>query len=418
MPSILSKILDSDSSGHSLHAWTPSCSEAGLELFFSVFGRCLKVYGPFAALQDIIERRSLKPWPALIESLRSSGFVSLLVYFASSFLCGTHQLSLSTSKTTVFAALMLSTMMVIPLERQSRINTVTVLFLKASTEAIYKALFQSNAVENTDTSKNPAIILYAASLAISLALVKRDGYKNDPLSRILRTIMGTGESAQISYNSRRASTKSNESSDIEILTSEDEDITPQLPNCRHASWCSVYASLGFGRAFACGYLWLVTLNGTKHPFRLLKHTTDVLFDRKALKFGLFLGVMSSSYKLMMCTIRRHYQIDTPISALAAGTLAGVFSGRIFPSNQLALYMFWKTAFSVYWSHLKDEKDSKTYATLIINGLFCFSSATVLMFYFTNPNLLPRAYVRACDQIVPRKYFGDSSHLTMSTLSVD
>lgn len=437
MPSILSKV--NQNTCHALHAWTSSCAEANLELLIAVFTRSLRIYGPFALVQSLVDRRETKLAQIVKESLRGSSFIAMLVFFSSSLLCLSSKLTDSTGfsgKLSLFVSILVGTSMALPMESQSRINAVTILFLKASSEALYKSLksrqVRQQLLNSIEDRKQLAILLYSASLAVSLMMIKEDGYQKDPLSRALRTIMGTGEAS-------RAKSDSSGDQDYEENQERPEEC---LRLCRHSGSCASYAMLGGIRAFVVGYMWLITLNNYKRPFKLLnyifrgggrqivnavnlnpvqrpfsravsKFGANIVFDSKAIKFGLFLSSMATSYKLIMCVMRTQLKRDDGNCALAAGAISGLISGQVFPSNQVALYLFWKTIFNYYYKQFTDSVKSsrkqlnsvKLRRNLFVNCLFCLSSTTVLMFYLFRPDMLPRSYVRAVDQIVPRRLFG-------------
>lgn len=402
MPGVLSKLFtEPASSDHfncyeSIHPWTPFCSQAGLDLLTAIFVRSIKIYGPVSLAQNILETRSLKDGisESINDVISSSSFIALLVYLSYSLICLTRNISGHFNLLTIFGGIFASSCATLPIESQSKINTVTILLAKAAAEAIYKIIMSDGTtqlVEVDDHSvvgKELSVLVFASSLSISLYLIKKNGYRKDALSKVLRTILGDGESKSDQDGSNITR---------KIHTPSDE------PICSHSHSCVIYSALGFLKPFLTGYSWLIFLEASRHPFRTIRDNWTILLNSKALKFGLFLGALSATYKSLCCFFRRLTREDEPIHSLTSGFVAGL-SLIIFPSNQVTLYMFWKTLFSVYWIVVKSSQWK--YSFLFINGIFSLSSSLVILLYLVQPDLLPRSYVRACDQVIPTKYSGN------------
>lgn len=399
MPGVLSKLFtDQASSDHfncyeSIHPWTPFCSEAGLDLLTAIFLRSIKIYGPVSLAQTIFETRSFKD--GISESFNdissSSSFIALLVYLSYSMICLTRNLTGRFNLLTIFGSILVSSCATIPIESQSKINTVTILLAKAATEAIYKIVTSDGSSQLIDiddhsvAGKKLSVLVFASSLSISLYLIKKNGYRKDALSKVLRSILGDGESYKSDQNGSSGNPETHK------------------PVCEHSYSCVTYCALGFLKPFLMGYSWLIFLEASRHPFRAIRDNWTMLLNSKSLKFGLFLGTLSATYKSLCCFFRKLTQEDEPIHSLTSGFVAGL-SLVLFPSNQVTLYMFWKTLFSVYWIVVKSSQWK--YSVLFINGIFSLSSSIVILLYLVQPDLLPRSYVRACDQIIPPKYSGN------------
>lgn len=395
MPGVLSKLFtQSTSCDHfncyeSIHPWTPFCSQAGLDLLSVIFFRSLKIYGPLSLAQTIFETGSVKD--GIIESSRdvlsSSCFVAFLVYLSYTVICLTKNATGHFNLLTIFGSILFSSSVTIPIESQPKINTVTILLVKAATEAIYKILTveeNSTSITSDDhsaTGKKLSVLVFATSLSISLYLIKKNGYRKDAISKVLRSILGDGES----------------------LTTPQESSALEGSVCQHSNSCIMYALTGFLKPFLMGYSWLIFLEASRHPFRAVRNNWTMLLDSKSLKFGLFLGTLSATYKSLCCFFRHLTNEDEPIHSLTSGFVAGL-SLIIFPSNQVTLYMMWKTLFSVYWIAVKTS--NWKYSVHFINGLFSLSSSIVILLYLVQPELLPKSYVRACDQIIPSKFSGN------------
>lgn len=402
MPGVLSKLFtESSSSDHfncyeSIHPWTPFCSQAGLDLLTTIFFRSIRIYGPVSLAQTILETRSIKD--GFSESFRdimsSSSFMSIFVYLSYTLICLTKNTTGHFNLFTIFSSIFVSSCATIPMESQSKINTITILLVKAATEAIYKILTadgSSQMVVGSDdhsiSGKKLSVLIFASSLSISLFLIKKNGYRKDAISKVLRAILGEGESFKSDEERKK----------ICMNSSQEESL------CPHSYSCTIYSVLGFIKPFLMGYTWLLFLEASRHPFRAIRNNWTMLLDTKSLKFGLFLGTLSATYKSLSCFFRHLTKEDEPIHSLTSGFIAGL-SLMIFPSNQVTLYMFWKTLFSVYWIIVKSS--SWRYSAHFINGLFSLSSSLVILLYLVQPNLLPKSYVRACDQLIPSKYSGN------------
>lgn len=396
MPGVLSKLFaERTSSDHfncyeSIHPWTPFCSEAGLDLLTAIFFRSLKIYGPVSLAQTIFETGSVVD--GIRESFNdvtsSSSFIALLVYFSYSMICLTRNSSGHFNLLTIFGSILLSSCATIPIESQSKINTVTILLVKAAAEAIYKIVTSDgtslpvNIDDHSIAGKELSVLIFAASLSISLYLIKKNGYRKDAISKVLRSILGDGESCKSEQDGTSVNPKT---------------------HCQHSYSCVWYSALGFLKPFLMGYSWLIFLEASRHPFRAVRDNWTMLLNSKSLKFGLFLGTLSATYKSLCCFFRHLTGEDEPIHSLTSGFVAGL-SLIIFPSNQITLYMFWKTLFSIYWIVVKSSQWK--YSVLFINGIFSLSSSLVILLYLVQPDLLPRSYVRACDQVIPTRYSGN------------
>ncbi|KAI1297915.1 hypothetical protein HDE_04432 [Halotydeus destructor] len=298
--------------------------------------------------------------------------------------------SIFKSRLTLYASLMSAIAMVVPLETQSNLNAAAILLVKAAVEAIWKLVLNQKAdlVQSGNPVKPFAILSFAAALSLSMALIKQDGHGKDPLSNVLKTIIGSSEGRPHA-----------------------DEIQP----CPHKSFCRFYAMFGFIRSFTIGYIFMFSLSSTRHPIRAIKSNYRLLGSRKSLKFAIFLGTLSAIFKGAMC-YQRNANWDLPVKtdpryqAAISGFLAGL-SSIIFPSNQLSSYMIWKTLFSFYRSRVTNRhtgheaSSSRVSRSLMVNLVFIMSASTVLMFYSTRPELLPKSYVRTIENIVPRRYFG-------------
>lgn len=392
MPSVLSTLGSSNSCYESLHPWTPNCSAAGLDLLSVVFLKCLKLYGPLSLVQHIIDNRSITTGFTELakDTVSSATFVSSQVYLSFTFICLLRYFTGSVNLFTIYSSVVAGTLCVIPIGSQSKINTITILLVKAAAEAFYKSKINYNessaAIESSSNGQNGfSILVFSSCLSISLYLTKKYGYKKDPLSKLLKLLFGTSEEAK---------------SDEEMAT----DIV-----CTHDSSCFFYILTGFIKPFILGYSWMTVLEISRHPFRAIKNNLSILMEQKSVKFALFLGTMASSYRFIMCLLRKKDGKDDPNNSLTAGFISGL-SLTIFPSTQLTLFMFWKTLFSVYWMLVKTS--NWKYSKVLVNALFSLSSATVILMYLTKPDSLPKSYVKACDKVLPTKYINEK---TISTI---
>lgn len=380
MPTVLSTLVGSYSCHETIHPWTPHCSEAGLDLLSVVFLKCLKLYGPLSLVQHVIENRSITTGLTELakDTIHSATFVSSQVYLSFTFICLLGHFRGSINLFSIYSSVVAASLCVCSFGSRTKIDTITILLVKASFEAFFKLL---NSTEDSSAlvseKRNGLFILtFSSCLSISLYMAKRFGYKKDPLSKLLKILFGTSEEAK----------------------ADDAMATDAI--CPHDSNCSLYVLSGFLKPFILGYSWMTVLEVTRHPFRAIKNNLSILLDQKSMKFALFLGTMTSTYRLIMCFQRKQQGKDNATNALRAGLVSGL-SMALFPSSQLTMFMFWKTLFSLYWMVVKTSKWQ--YANQLVNGLFSLSSATVILLYLTKPDSLPKSYVKACDKVLPKRF---------------
>ena len=380
MPSILSTLAGSYSCHETIHPWTPHCSEAGLDLLSVVFFKCLKLYGPLSLVQHVVENRSITTGLTELakDTLHSATFVSSQVYLSFTFICLLRHFRGSINLFSIYSSVVAASLCICSFGSRTKIDTITILLVKASVEAFYKLLNNPGESIGPVSRKKNALFIFTFSscLSVSLFMAKQSGYKKDPLSKLLKVIFGTSEEAK----------------------GEDAMATDDI--CPHDTSCAIYVLSGFVKPFVLGYGWMTVLEVARHPFRAIKNNLSILVDQKSLKFGLFLASMTSSYRLMMCLQRKKEGKDSATHALRAGLVSGM-SMALFPSSQLTMFMFWKTLFSLYWTVVKSSK--WPYSNQFVNGLFSLSSATVILLYLTKPDCLPKSYVKACDKVLPKRF---------------
>lgn len=81
---------------------------------------------------------------------------------------------------------------------------------------------------------------------------------------------------------------------------------------------------------------LINIRLLKSPSRLGR----VLFNTNNLKLAIFLSGFTGTFRAILCLLRRLTNKDSPINALPAGALAGLFFSQ-YQDTTIALYVLWK-----------------------------------------------------------------------------
>lgn len=199
-------------------------------------------------------------------------------------------------------------------------------------------------------------IVFTFSMAFLLYLFRKSGYGKDPVSTVIKYLMGSEEvkiSSHVQHNFQQRN------NNIPPLTLFGEKLpdwfrASQVTNnncvgkhelCPHYNYsCFQYVSMGFIRPFFIGWLAksiAVTLSKPKSFLeRPIWNAFANLFKFSNTNFGLFLGSFLSIFRGVNCMLRRTNKKDSDYHVLLAAMIAGptmVFS----PSPNLALTLAYK-----------------------------------------------------------------------------
>ena len=99
--------------------------------------------------------------------------------------------------------------------------------------------------------------------------------------------------------------------------------------CKHNKGCAVHAAAGFWYIFIRAFgikLLLNNLSYLRSPAKLLSNLKNMKSLKDNLRFALFLALMNSVYKAVLCLTRRIFKNDkvgSVIAAIAAGLVSSV-----------------------------------------------------------------------------------------------
>ncbi|XP_064473335.1 transmembrane protein 135-like [Ornithodoros turicata] len=361
------------------HPWNPSCTASWVTLYGSTFKNSFKIYGVLYLVAQLVGRKiSPKAFLDTFSStVRSASFLSYNVFYFMFFICALRwtfgRLYLQNS---TFVAGLLSGFFSILVERRSRRRVLSVYMLNQCSEIIFNMLESRNKVRRIP---NGEVYMFAVSLAFFLFFMSMKRDLRDPISYVLRHLMGKEEFSR--SNTTQSITDTGHCS------------------CPHSTSCLHNIAKGFAIPFLAGYgirslLYLVSRRG---PF--WESLRKALTNSSHLGQGLFLGGTVAIFRACKCALRRISGRERDWHSLVGGLLGGLCMAAC-PNSSLALYLTWKLI-EVLYCHAA----SLGYAPTVPLGsemLFGFSCGVMMFCAVVEPHNMRSSYAKFINDVTGDK----------------
>ncbi|RWS23256.1 transmembrane protein 135-like protein [Leptotrombidium deliense] len=432
MANVISKILMSEYSMpyncYELgHTWTPYCSRACLDVGYFVFKESFKMYAGLYLTTHFISKRRLES-TAFLEALksvfRSSSFLGFNAFAAIACFCGTRKLMdkfylpiLGHIPATI------ASLMAIYLERKSRRPALAFYVTNVASESLYKMFLSKGFVKRF---KYDELILFTLTMSTLMYLIKLNGYGNDFVSLVLRSVIGNEENfrrvekkkmnGNVKENSCEqqiipeinTTCKSENTSTVhfqfdnkylkyirslKIYTFFKSIIDYKHDSCPHGNTCLRYTANGFIRGFIPGYIFSSLIQVLKRPklyFKDPSNFLNLLKDQKCFKFALFLASFSSTFKATNCLLRMINNGDNAWQTSLAAFCAS-FALLFSPNPTITQYLFWKSIETVYFLGIKNGYIK--HGELKLNILYAFSVAQLFYVSVVHPEFMRQSYLK-------------------------
>lgn len=250
-------------------------------------------------------------------------------------------------------------------ENPSRRNAIAMFSIKSCFEIFYRMLEEKSPLLRQHFNEDVgASILFAASLAVNFYLLNQDSLSRnltsrDPLKSLLSSFV-------IRPPKQRKEVKEEP---IQVLS---------------------YALKGSLNTFCIGYAMQLSLNLMRGRI-----SSPLLYSN--FKLPLFLSSLVMSYRVTSVLFQKLTRKETnSMNEAAAGFIAGLVSmGSFYPSTQISLYTFWKTAFTLYWMKFGKHRQ---HAQTILDAIFFFADSFLINCMVMEPHYVPRSYLKFIDSI--------------------
>lgn len=441
-----------------VHPWNPYCSYSALDIGITVFGEAFKLYTPLYLFSQLMQRKldydSFKHTSQSI--LRSTTFISANAFFGLFFFCSSQYFTRGKFYYYAVAYIpgFIASAMAVMIEKPNRRSSLAFYVANVASEVLFRIYVARGYIRPINHGQ---VYIFTIAIATIMFLAKKHGFEDDPLSSIIKLIVGPEEASgrRRKHNIELDTTKQkmllleniqqsepissrpidqqvieNSSFGKSIQSSSDDSTRPigildrilrvyrwikLLLQRRHIlcphkdSSCLYYSIKASIRAFIIGYsvqlgLKLFTkapiifkgVNGGLTRFETVK---NIVTDTGLLRIGLFLSTFSGFYKATNCCLRWTLNSSSNINCFVAGLVAGP-ALFIYPSPTVALYVLWKCLEALFHEAVRKKfiKNKDLFIVII------YSLATSQLFYsaLMDPQYMKKSYLAFLDKISRRK----------------
>lgn len=373
-------------------------------------------------------------WETLKSVLRSSLFIFFHAYNGSVMGCALRNgFGRFYYRVLVCAPALISSYLSLIIEKPSRRQALAFYLLNMASEIVYRMAVTKGYFKPV---RHGETLLFALSLGAWYNLIKSHGFGHDPVSAIVKTLIGR-EEAKSRASSARASQAIQQSSGDEErrkvvvvpncdsqsafskLNSVIDRLGKQHFGANHAtcphyllddgeteekSSCLLYVLQPIPTRFLLGYTIQSLLKLASKPYLLLTRPQEALYasfaSGQSLKFGLFLVGLVSTGRLTNCLFRRHFNSNShPCQAFTSGFLAGL-SMLLAPRSSLAMYIMWKAVEQYYLMAAGREENvlTRKYFNFTILTIYSCSAATILYTFALEPRFVRPSYMKFLDNL--------------------
>lgn len=383
------------------HPWTRYCSVAHMGIAIHALKEALKMYSALNLCNFIYSRQydRKSAQQCFKNTINSSIFLSVNAYLIFTFFCfsrlsaGKFYYSLSS-----FLPCFLACYAAIFIERTNRRSALALYLVNIATECYYRVLVQANYIKPIPKGE---VILFAVSMSLLMYLNRIRGMSNDPISFVIRYLIGDNESKRgLAKNSANHSSNS-------LLVNGNQELAvcyiDKHVSCPHPKQsCYSYSFRNFIRSFSLSYgtIALITLaRGMTRLYTNPKLIRKSLFNSHNIRLGLFLAFFTSSYRAFNCFLRRQFDGPQDWHALLAGGLAGT-SMLISPNSTVATYVTWKCIENLYCYGYQNQQLPNP--NRIIPVLYAACVTAIFYGIVLRPNTIRPSYIKFMDTLSDHK----------------
>lgn len=349
--------------------------------------------------------------------------------------------------------------MAVMIEKPSRRSSLAFYVANVASEALFRIYVGRGYIRALNHGQ---VYIFTIAIATLMYLAKEHGFEDDPLSSIIKLIVGAEEASERKRRHRinlvkvdndeeeallltnKLEYKENQSdfdlekqlliSPLQSIQSAESDkqitttttttmvrkifkvyewikllLTKRHNLCPHKESSCLYYSIRTSiRALIIGYSAQLGLKlFTRAPIIFagsddlsrLEIVKNIVTDTGSLRIGLFLSTFSGLYKATNCFLRWTSNSSTSLNCFIAGLLAGP-ALLIYPSPTVALYVLWKCLEALFHEAVRKDiiKNKDLYIVIL------YSLATSQLFYsaLMDPRYMKKSYLAFLDKISKRK----------------
>lgn len=336
------------------------------------------------------------------------------------------------------------------IEKPNRRSSLAFYVANVASEALFRIYVARGYIRPINHGQ---VYIFSVAIATIMFLAKKHGFEEDPLSTIIKLIVGAEEAHKRErryqirtedVEERRLMLLSEFDNNMNECNTNDQQVIEDksLENfnqligtretcmlnrllrihrwikslfykrhylCPHKDIsCLHYSIRASIRAFIIGYsaqlgLKLFTkasiiVNGDGDLSRL-EIVKNIVTDTGLLRIGLFLSTFSGLYKATNCSLRWTLDSSTSINCFVAGLIAGP-ALFIYPSPTVALYVLWKCLEALF--HEAVRKKMIKNKDLFIVILYSLSTSQLFYSALMDPRYMKKSYLAFLDKISRRK----------------
>lgn len=379
-------------------------------------------------------------WDTTKSVLRSSCFIFFHAYNGSVMGCALRRgFGRFYYRVLVCAPALLSSYLSLLIEKPARRQALAFYLLNLASEIVYRMLVTKGYFRPVQHGET---LLFALSLGAWYHLLKAHGFGHDPVSAIVKVLIGRDEAR--SRARAKQSCHSPEYPNGKAMTVDEQTMTKdadpstknQLTNqqrkanylpldrllakcaklfnraaqnwlggkhqcCPHSETsCAYYVIRPIPTRFLLGYLIQSVLKLSSKPFELIQEPRQAISEcfasTSSIRFGLFLVTLVSSGRLTSCLLRRYSNSNEPNwHGLVSGFVAGL-SMVWAPRSSLSMYIMWKAVEQYYLLAASRNKISCFNFTIL--SIYSISAATILYFFALEPRFVRPSYMKFLDNM--------------------
>lgn len=359
----------------------------------------------------------------IASTLRSSAFIFFHAYNGSLMACFLrYSFGRFYYRVLICIPTLISCYLALMIEKPNRRQALAFYMLNLASEVVYRMLVTKGyfiPIRNGET------LLFAASLASWFHMIKKHGFGHDPVSSVVKLIVGRDEAtSRSSRNKKFEYQKLNEQQDKKLCLNDTQDkqsandsqhqiqtnklkslyeliFKSKHHSCPHAeATCAEYVTCKIASRFALGYGIQVCLKLISKPAQLImdprKVIVDSLTDKSTLRNGMFLGTLVASGRLTYCLLRRYSNSNSigwhaPVSGFVSG-----LSMLWAPRSSLSMYIMWKAVEQYYLQAARAGKVKHFDFTIMT--IYSISAATILYTFALEPRFIRPSYMKFLDAL--------------------
>lgn len=392
---------------------TPSCTDAAFEISIAAASKVLPLYSMLYIFSQLaVQRKYDLPasWETLKSIARSSFFIFFHAYNGSVLGCGLRRgFGRFYYRILVCVPALLSSYLSLLIEKPARRQALAFYMLNLASEILYRMAVTKGYFKPVWHGET---LLFAMSLSAWYYLIKTHGFGHDPVSAVVKLLIGRDEAHSRSRKNQLSKGSQNGESGSSVAPAcKKYDVVDAFASRhlggKHASCphqeasCFQYIVSPIPSRFLLGFTIQFLLKLTGRPLLLLNDPRRAIRDSfmassNSIKFGLFLVSLVSSGRLTSCLLRRHSNSnDCQWHGAVSGFVAGL-SMFLAPRSSISMYIMWKAVEQYYL--LAAKQGRVRYFDFTILTIYAASAATILYTFALEPKFVRPSYMKFLDNL--------------------